>query len=160
MIGKKLVGAFIALAKAGLTGISGAATTFTTGVVVPYAINGKAYSKAAVAGGTTPVTDFVTGAAITLLANFGTVVVWALDAAGNVRVIKGSTEPLDAAGNFLTAPQFPNMPDTVTAFAYTVHKAGSTASGTFTFGVSNWNTTGTSHAVQDVITLPDRPQIA
>lgn len=163
---QRLFAAFICLVKAGLTGLSGAATTFSTGVAITYAIAGKAFSKAAITGGVTPVVDVVTAAAITLKAGFGTVVVWALDAASNVVCVQGSTEVLDASGNFrFAAPQFPSLPDTLTAFAYSVHKAGASNSavplvGTFTFGVSNWNTTGMTHTVTDVITLPSRPQSA
>lgn len=159
-------GVNMCLGKAGLTGLSGAATTYTTGAAVVYSIYGKAYSKAAVAGGASPVVDGVTGNAITLTAGKGTVVVWALDAAGTVKAMQGSIEDLDSANAFrFAAPQFPNLPDTLTPFAYSVHKAGSATSaaplvGTFTFGVSNWSTTGMTHTVTDVIVLPHRPQSA
>ena len=149
----------MAFTKAGLTGISGAATTYSTGSSAQiYCINGKAYSKAQVSGGTTPTTDAASSAAITLTANYGTVVVWTLNSAGTVAVYKGSTESLDSAGNFLRAPSFPTLPDTVTAFAYTIHKGGSTTSGTWTFGSSNWNAAGLTHTVVDICALPDRPQ--
>lgn len=161
MQAKNLFGANLCLTKAGLTGLSGAATTFTTAVAITYAILGKAFSKAAVAAGVTPVVDFLTGLAISLVANQGTIVVWALDAAGNVVALKGSVEALDQSGNFLNAyPAFPRAPDHVTAFAYSVHKAGATAVGTWTFGVSNWNATGLTHTAQDVIVMPGRPQAA
>jgi hypothetical protein len=161
MQAKNLFGINMCLAKAGLTGLSGAATTFTTAVAITYSVHGKAFSKAAVAGGVTPVVDFVTGLAISLLMNQGTVVVWCLDAAGNVAALGGSIEALDQLGNFKSGyPAFPSVPDHLTAFAYSHHKAGSTAVGTWTFGVSNWNATGLTHTSQDVITLPSRPQAA
>lgn len=161
MQAKNLFGTSLCLAKAGLTGLSGAATTFTTAVAITYAILGKAFSKAAVAGGVTPVIDSLTGTTISLVANQGVVVVWALDAAGNVVALEGSTEALDQSGNFLNAyPAFPHVPDQYTAFAYSVHKAGATTVGTWTFGVSNWNATGLTHTAQDVIVLPGRPQAA
>lgn len=147
--------------KAGLTGISGAATTFSTGATtLQYAVQGKAYTKAQVSGGATPTTDGRTGLPIDLVANKGTVVVWGLDTGGNVKVFQGSEEDLDASGNFKMPPQFPVVPDDVCPFAYTVHKAGASTSGTWTFGVSNWNATGLSHAVQDILLLPDRPQVS
>jgi hypothetical protein len=147
--------------KAGLTGISGAATTFSTGsAAILYSLDGKAYSKAQVSGGTTPSTDGNTGLPINLTANFGTVVVWALDKDGNVKVYQGDEEALSASGSFNRAPEFPALPDTVAPFAYSVHKAGSTTSGTWTFGSSNWNATGVTHAVQDVMELPSRPQVS
>lgn len=150
-----------ATGRAGLTGISGAATTFSTGAAgFDFAIDGKAYSKAQVSGGTTPTADGTTAAAINLTANYGTVVVWGINAAGTVSVYQGSEEALDSSGDFIVAPSFPNLPDTVAPFAYTIHKAGSTTVGTFTFGSSNWNSTGLTHAVVDVMQLPSRPQVS
>lgn len=149
----------LCLSKAGLTGLSGAATTFTTAVAITYAILGKMFSKAAVTGGVTPIVDALTGLAISLLANQGTVVVWALDAAGNVVALGGTVKALDQSGNFKEGyPDFPSVPDQYTAFAYSIHKAGATASGTWTFGVSNWNATGLTHTAQDIMLLPGRPQ--
>lgn len=159
MQAQQLVGANFCAVKAGLTGISGAATTHSTGATaVQYAIGGKAYTKAQISGGTTPTTDFVTGSQITLTANKGRCVVWCFDSSGNVRVVAGPVVDLDSAGEFTLAPEFPAIPDTLTPFAYTLHRAGSTLSGTFTFGSSNWNTTGMTHTVVDVLMLPARPQ--
>jgi hypothetical protein len=154
-----LFGGNFAAVKAGLTGISGAVTTHSTGATaVQYAIGGKAYSKAQISGGTTPTTDAVTGSAITLTANKARAVVWAFDSGGNVKVVAGPIVDLDSAGGYVLAPEFPSIPDSLTPFAYTLHKAGSTLSGTFTFGTSNWNTTGMTHTVVDVLMLPTRPQ--
>lgn len=161
MQSNQLVAGTICLAKAGLTGLSGAATTFTTGAAVLYALLGKAFSKAAVAGGATPVTDAITGKAITILAGFGTVVLWCLDAAGNVKLVQGSVEKLDADSNGFAAapPQFPLLDDTLCPFAYSVHRvaAGGAA---FTIGVSQWAQASSFHAAQDIITVPGRPQTA
>lgn len=164
MQSQQLIGGNFCLAKAGLTGLSGAATTFSTGAAVLYAIGGKALNKAAVAGGATPTTDATTGAAIAIKAGQGTVVVWCLDAAGAVRVVQGSVEAVDQSGKFLVAPpQFPAIPDTLTPFAYSVHKGNPSGhatplAGTFTFGVSTWDTAGTVHTLADLIALPNRPQ--
>jgi len=161
MQAKELIGATFNASKTGLTGLSGAAVTFSTGGTINYAIRGKAYSKAQVSGGSSPTADVATGQPISLSANQGRAVVWLLDAAGNVRVQAGPVVPLDANGNFLDG-QPPQMPyvdlSTYCPIAYTLHKAGSTLSGTWTFGVNNWNTTGMTHIVQDVMQLPDRPQ--
>lgn len=148
--------------KAGLTGISGAATTYTTANAVLSAINGKSYSKAAVTGGTTPTTDVVTGAAfVGLTAGYGSVFVWGVNASGTISVCQGTVEKLDSVGAFATAaPSFPPVPDTVAPFAYVVVKAGATTSGTWTFSSSNWNATGITVSVQDVLELPDRPQVS
>lgn len=160
MQSQNIVAAAICLAKAGLTGLSGAATTFTTGVTVVFSLLGKAYSKAAISGGATPVVDAITGLAIALVANQGTAVVWCFDSGGNPKLVRGTVETLDASGVFVNAPQFPAIPDTLCPFAYTVHKAGATTVGTWTLGVSNWNATGLTHAVQDLIAMPNRPQIS
>ena len=160
MHAKQLFGANFATTKAGLTGISGAVATFTTGAAVVYAIGGKAYSKAATSGGTTPTTDGVTGAAFeALTANTGCAFVWALNAAGEFKVVQGPVEELDIDGNFKTGrPQFPAIPATLTPFGYQVTKAGATTAAAWTFGTSLWNATGLAHTVQDVLVLPDRPQ--
>lgn len=147
----------MSLGAAGLTGLSGSNTTFTTGNAIDYTIDGKAYSKAAVTGGTTPTTDN-DGNAISLTASQGTVVVWALDSSGTVTLLRGSVEKLDDEGNFKVYPQFPTIPNDLAPFGYSVHKAASNVSGTFTVGSSNWDTTGMTHTVQDVATLPSQPQ--
>ena len=162
MQAKDLIGLTMQCVKAGLTGISGAASTHSTGATtLQYAIRGKAYSKAQISGGTTPTTDDVSGSAITLTANQGRVVVWSLDSSGNVKCQAGPVVDLDSAGAFIDG-KMPPMPwvdlSSRAPFAYTVHKAGSTTSGTWTFGTSNWNATGLTHTVVDVLQLPPRPQ--
>lgn len=164
MQSQQLIGGNFVLGKAGITGLNGAATTFTLATAIIYALAGKAFSKATVAGGATPTADAVSGAPISIKPGQGTVVLWCLDAAGNVKAVQGSTETIDASGNFTIAPpQFPNLPDTLVAFAYSIHKGGAANSatplvGVWTFGVSNWNTVGTTHLATDLIALPNRPQ--
>lgn len=168
MQAQQLIGGNFCLAKAGLTGLSGAATTFTTAAAVLYSIMGKAYNKATVAGGATPTTDAVTGLPIVIKPGQGTVVLWCLDAAGNVKVLQGSVETVDQAGNFQFAPpQMPSIPETLTVFGYSVHKGNPAnavtplaAGTTWNFGVSNWNVAGTTHTATDLIALPNRPQTA
>lgn len=160
MQASSIYGSTFAAAKAGLTGISGAATTHSTGSAgVDYCIGGKAYTKAQITGGTTPTTDAVTGEAITLTANQGRAVVWALDAAGAVKLVAGGIEALDDSGNFVVTPELPLVDlDALCPIAYHIVKGGSALVGTFTVGTSNWNTTGMTHTVVDVMTLPQRPQ--
>jgi hypothetical protein len=166
MQAQQLIGGNFCLAKAGITGLSGAATTFTIAAAILYAIAGKAFSKGTVAGGVTPTTDAVTGLPITIKPGQGTVVLWCLDAAGAVKCLGGSVETVDQQGNFqFAAPQYPVIPDTLTVFAYSVHKgnpanAVTPLAAAWTFGVSNWNTAGTSHTATDLIALPNRPQTA
>ena len=157
---------------------SGAATTWSTTGATLYAIKGKAYTTSAASSAASPTSDAALGttfASNTLAANQGTVFVWCYDgssttAATAIKVCQGSEEALDASGNFLKAPDFPGIPDTLAPdfpglsdtlapFAYTVVKNGSTGSA-WTFGTSNWNATGITLAHQDVMTLPGRPQVA
>lgn len=147
---------------AGLTGISGAATTYSTSATtLQYAIGGVCKTKAQVSGGTTPTTDVDTAAAITLTANQARVVVFMLDTDGTVFLQAGSVVSMDASGNLLTAAPFPSIDlDTYCPIAHVLMKGGSTLSGTFTVGSSNWNTTGMSYTVTNISTLPNRPVTA
>lgn len=138
-----------------LTGIAGAVTTHSSAATA-YAIRGRAFTHAVDAGVATPNVDFVTGLPITLTANQGRAVVWCLDAADANRSIAGPIVALDAAGNFTDAPALPAIPDTLCPVAITLHRAGSTTVGTWTYGVSNWNATGLTHTVININTLPDR----
>lgn len=140
---------------------AGTTTSYTIGATFPYAINGKAYSKASASNQATPTTDIVTGAAfVPVPANAGSVFVFMVDSSGNVKVAQGQVQALDASGAFVTAPQFPVVPDGYCAFGYLVVKAGSTASA-WTLGSSNLSgATGLTYAFQDVMTLPARPQIS
>lgn len=143
----------------GLLTATGAETVYDTTVTICYSVDGKAKTKTAVTDGTTPTTDGVTGSTFnTLTANKGCIFVWCLDASGTVKVVQGPIADM-AGGSFVTRPQFPDIPDTLTAFAYMVAKAGSTA-GTIAFGTSNWNATGFTNAIVNVFVLPDRPQVS
>lgn len=141
---------------------AGTTTTISTTGTTTFAIKGKAYTKAAITNGATPTTDAATGGAFTgITANQGTIVVIGLDKDGNVKAMQGSVESLDVGGSFVRAPQFPIIPDTVCPIGYIVLKGGSTLSGTWTFGSSNLSSvTGMTYTFVDVITLPERPQVA
>ncbi len=154
------------LCYAAITGIAATgATTFTatpvgTAAAISFSIGGKTYTKAAISGGTTPTTDAVSGVAhAALAANQGTVLVLGLDSGGNIKAMQGSIESLDSSGAFVTAPQFPNLPDTICPMAYVVVKAGATASA-WSAGVANWNATGITSTSQAISEIPKRPQIA
>src|SRR5690242_15653742 len=122
----------------GLLTATGAETVHDTTVTIAYCVNGKSTTKTAITDGATPTTDAVTGAAFVAFGpSQGTVVVWALTAGGTVKCAQGSIETWDGTA-FQVAPKFPNLPDTMTPFAYQVLKASSTASA-ITFGTSNWN---------------------
>lgn len=144
---------------------TGAETVHDTTVRLDFSIGGKMYSKSGTnADQATPTTDYNTGAAFTGLVGTsttgqGSVFVWAYTSGGTVKVMQGTVEALDADGNFLQVPQFPTVPDDVCPFAYSVSKHYGQAS-TFTFGSSNWNTSGHTHVIVNVATLPDRPQVS
>jgi hypothetical protein len=156
----RMGGATFVTTKAGLSGITGAATTFSTTAAIVYAINGKAYSKAAVSGGATPTTDSITGVAfVPLAANQGCAFLFHVNAAGTIGVAQGGVQALDKSGAFVVPPQFADVPDTVAPFGYVIVKDGSTG-GAWTFGTSNWNATGITVSVQDILSTPGRAQVS
>jgi hypothetical protein len=136
---EQAAGGNLVLGNAALTGLSGAASTYSTNAF-DYAIDGKAYSKSAVSGGDTPEADAVSGAALTLVANQAAVHVFVVNAAGTVGVLRGKVVAYSAGAKEVCP--LPSIPDGWVAFAYAVVKAGATVSGTWTFGSSNWNATG------------------
>lgn len=173
----------MALQKAGLA--AGTTTTISTTATVPYAIRGKAYSKGAITNGATPTTDYVTGLPFTPIpiplsspnlpgvpngaAGYGCVYTVGLDHSGNVQVIQGQIQALDANGNFITAPQFGGLgpqgsgstDNDFCPIGYIVVKLGSSAVATWTFGTNNLSgVTGVTYTFVDIITLPDRPQVS
>lgn len=136
-------GGNITLTTAGLTGISGAATTYSTSATAMSFMNdGKFLTKAQVSGGTTPTTDGVTGAAFATQAiNTVCCYVWSITAGGTHKVTQGKVTAWTDTTASSTPVPFPQLVGTDTPFAYVVIKNGSTGS-TFTFGTSNWNQTG------------------
>lgn len=146
--------------KAGLA--VGTTTTLTTANASLYSIIGKAYSKAAASNAATPTTDGTTAAAFVPVAvNFGCAFAIGYNAAGTLTVCQGIQLPLDSSGNFISAPQFPAVPDTVCPVGYMITKVGSTGSA-WTFGTSNLAgpPAGVTHTLVDVMTLPGRPQVS
>ena len=150
------------LCPAKVTLAAGTTTTISNTGTIPFCIKGKAYSKAAMSNAATPTTDARTGSAFTgITANQGTVVVIGFDKDGNVKACQGSIESLDSSGNFVLAPQLPIVPDTVCPIGYIVLKAGSSLSGTFTFGSSNLSgVSGMTYTFGDLMTMPPRPIVS
>lgn len=140
---------------------AGTTSTLSTTGTTLFCIKGKAYSKGALTNQATPTTDAGTGLAFPSFGpNQGVVVVVGFDSGGNLKAVQGSTVALDATGAFIQAPQFGAIPDTMCPIGYIVLKAGSTASA-FTFGSSNLSgATGLTYTFVDIMTLPDRPQVA
>ena len=165
--------------RGGLLAIWGAAAAFTaTGAetvfdhtAVQLHNDGKYVAKAAVVDGATPTTDVNTGLAFPALVGgasvantpgHGCIVVWGYNAAGTIKAAMGSHVSLDMQGNFLwDGPQFPPIPADFVSIAYSVLKAGATASATaIVFGTANWNATGFTSVHVKVAYLPSRPQVA
>jgi len=136
---------------------TGAETVHDTTVLLTFAIGGKAYQKSATnADQTTPTTDAVTGAAITMTASQMKVAVWCYNSSGTVKVVASAASDWDGT-TATPMPTFPDVPATLCPFAYQILKTSSTA-GTITFGTSNWNATGFTQAIQNVLVLPAAPQ--
>lgn len=143
--------------------VAGTTTTLTNTGTIHYCIGGKAYNKSAMTNAATPTTDANTGIAfVAVTPNTGCAFVIGLNAAGSLVVAQGGLQALDVAGNFIVAPQFPAIPDTMCPISYEIIKAGSTAAaGGWVFGTNNQSSvTGITYALVDLMTLPARPQVA
>ena len=149
----------------GLLTATGGETFYDTTVVIQFAIDGiMGASRAAVTNGTTPLLDGDGDALKTLVgtasAGEGCVMVWALKDDATVVVFQGPISDLNADGDFTIAPDFPTIDlTTYCPFAYQILKHTANAS-TITFGTSNWNATGFTNVIHNVLELPSRPQIA
>lgn len=126
---------------AALTGLSGAATTFSTSAV--HLLLGGEWQPlvAAVAGGATPTTDAADGSALSVAPGKAKAFVWAFNAAGAVKVFQGKAADYIGSAES-TGVEIPALPGDHAAFA--VHTiAVSPANGAaFLVGVDNWNTAG------------------
>ena len=139
---------------------AGTTTTVTSTGAIVYAINGKAYTAAALSNTAHPTTDINTGVAfVGIPIGYGAVIVYGLNAAKALKATQGALVALDGAYNFIAAPQFPAVPADFCPIGYLVVKAGS-GSSTWTAATSNQaSATGITYARQDVaLGLPDRVQ--
>lgn len=144
------------LTKAGITGLSGAATTFSTGGTVTYANNGQAYTKTAFSSAASPTADAVTAALLTLKDKKKCIFVWCLDVAGAAKVVQGKQVLTTDVANGAAAVEFPEIPDTLTPFAYV--EIANASGADFSLGTTNWNTASiTITTPVDVIILPPAP---
>jgi len=158
-----VAGITIGLGVLALSGISGAATTYSS-VATNYAINGKTGTLTGQTTTAFPTLDINTGVKFSGLtkANTATVYVVGVQSGGSTIVAaQGTVVALDTEGNLRFAPQFPSLPNNFCPLSYIVAKAGSTFVATIARpGTEVWNTTGMSYSVVDIIALPDLPQIA
>ena len=167
-----LQNANITLGKAGITGLSGAATTFSTSAAggltsLPYAIKGIIKTLANQSSAATPTNDASTSTAVAGTAATGSafrplvaqqtpagyspniiytgsacVFVFGVDTSGNVRVAQGPVAPYTDTSALSTPLQWPVLPDWFCPFSYAVIKLVSTTSASWVFGTNNWNSTG------------------
>lgn len=141
---------------------AGTTTTITTTGAMVYAIDGKAYTTAALTNQAHPTTDANTGAAfVGIPIGYGAVLVYGLNTSKALVCAQGPLVALDSSYNFTVAPQFPAIPQGFCPIGYMTIKAGS-GSSTWTAGTSNQaSATGITYARQDVaLGLPARLQIA
>ena len=147
--------------------VAGTTSTYTTTVTTSCSIRGKfAVALAAQTNTASPTTDATTGLAfVALTDNQATVLVWGINAAGAIKLSQGSIENTEVgvtttAGAFLNLPKFPALPDDFCPIGYQLCRTAPSASD-FTPGTSSWTATGiTCSTIQNIATLPDRPQSA
>jgi hypothetical protein len=165
MQAQKLVGATGCLSAVTLA--AGATTTIANTGTIQYAIKGKAYSLAAMTATAAPTADIVTGAAfIGVKKGYGSLFVYGLNAAGDLKCAQGGVVPLNIAGASYVwgdaVPSFPELPDNFCPIGYLTILAGSTADATTGWiqGTNNQaSVTGITYARQDVgLGMPDRPK--
>lgn len=147
--------------------VLGTTSTYTTTVTTTVVINGKfGTTLGAQTNTASPTTDATTLAAfVPLTANQATVIVAGVNAAGAIKFSQGSIVPTETgvtttAGAFISAPQFPVLPDDMAPLAYWLVRTSPTGSA-FTTGTTSWTASGiTCSTPVNISTLPSRPQIS
>jgi len=152
--------------------VAGTTNTLTSTVTTNCAIGGKfATAKAAITNSSFATegitTDAATGAAFVALTSTATAgstcaLVFGINNAGALKLCQG---PIIATGlgvtatpgDFISAPQFPPIPDDFCPIAYTIVRTSPSVP-TFTVGTSSWANNSTTF--RNVCTLPARPQVA
>ena len=141
---------------------AGTTSTITTTNATDFIIDGKFGTQLdALTNQATPTTDHLTGAAFAPLAiNEGVAIVLGTIAAGgtNLVAVQGDIQSLESGTTeFLIAPHFSSIPDTMCPFAYIIVTNDSTGAA-WTFGTTSFGATGIVDTYVDVALLPDRPQ--
>ena len=153
-------GLTMAMGKAGVVADDGA-TTYDIATAIDFCVDGKAFTKATVSNGATPVLDGTTGVAFTaVLPDQACILVMALDAAGAVSVHQGPIVTVDGDSDELDfAAQLPLVDTSLYCpFAYIKYQtAGTSAAAGLKPGTDNWNATGLTSTVVDLIAYPARP---
>lgn len=145
----------VASAGAALTGLSGAASTYSTSAF-GFAVNGVLGFKALVAAGASPTLDINSGIAFPAIGILqAAAFVWGVNAAGAIVVAKGPTVAWPNTNVASAVLQLPALPAGYVAFAYHLIQNGAAGSA-FTFGVSLWSQAGVvAPTVVNVAQLPN-----
>jgi hypothetical protein len=143
---------------AALTLTSGSVKTYSTSAF-GYALNGDAWSNAAVSATAAPTLDGNTGLAfVAQAAGTAAAYVWAIDASQVIKVFKGPTVSWTDATASSTACPLPAIPGNVTPFAVHTIQNSATTGSSWTFGVGLWNATGiTTPVVKQLAQLRNTP---
>lgn len=149
--------------------VAGTTNSFTTTAASVPVIRGKFTTALGVLtnSATTPTTDANTGATfVTVTPNKCAAIVFGTNAAGTLVAAQGPLAPTETGvtttvGNFIKAPEFPVLPTDFCPFAYTVVRVAPSGTSGFVCGSTNWAATSMSCTTfQNVMVLPDRPQIS
>jgi hypothetical protein len=138
---------------------AGTTTTISVVAATDFSIAGHMYAKAIAANGAAPTLDSITGVAFKpLSANQACIFVICLDSAGALRATQGPIVALSDVTGKLAAVHFPQVPEELCPIAYLYAQAGTTAVGTWTFGVNNMSgVTGMTYTFRDLAILPATP---
>lgn len=148
--------------------VAGTTNTFTTTAATVSVNKGKfvAAISTLTNSATTPTTDLNTSATFdAILPNTCAAVVFG-NSGGTLKAVQGpaiatETGVTTTVGAFINAPQFPPIPDGFVPFAYTIIRSAPSLTAGFTVGSTSWAASGASCTTfQNVMCLPDRPQIA
>lgn len=125
---------------AALTGLSGAATTFSTSAVQVIMDGEFLAPVAAVAGGATPTTDAATGLALSVAPGRARGFLFCFNSAGAVRVLQSNSVAFN--GVDVEGVEYPQPPTGFAPFAAVAIGVSPANGSAFNVGVSNWNTAG------------------
>jgi hypothetical protein len=147
--------------------VAGTTSTYTTTVTTTVVINGKfGTTLTAQTNTATPTTDANTSAAFNALAvNQTCALVLGQTLAGAIAMVQGpiiatKTGVTTTVGDFIQAPQFPDLPDDFCPLAYTIVRTAPSAAAWIP-GTGAWAASGVSCTTfRNVCQLPNRPQIA
>jgi len=156
---------------------AGSTTTLTLGAAPYYSIDGKAYTQGSTSAVQPSLIDLNTSVNMAgIPPGYGTVIVVGATATESttLRMVQGELNQLGPnasafhPGDFMTAPEFPILPDNFCPFGYVIVKVATdyTVGAKYVFGSNNTTATGaqgaaaTAHAntFTSVMALPSRPQ--